>query len=118
MATNLIGLGKTVVAVAGTPVLVVIPTHANGLPVINPARCHAFIVQALSGNTGKVYVGTTGLVKSTLANVLVVLAVPATNVIPTLSVAVQQAANSLGLDDVYIDADVNGDGVLISVMIA
>ena len=118
MATLLIGLGKTVVPTPGTPVLVSIPTDANGRPVILPARCHAFIVQALPFNTGRVYVGTTGLDKVSMANVLTILAVPTINFIPALSVAVQQASNSLGLDDVYIDAEVAGEGVLLSVMVA
>jgi hypothetical protein len=76
------------------------------------------VVSALSGNTGKIYIGTAGLNKTTLANTLVVLAIPTVNLIPTFSCSLTAAANALSLSDLFIDADVGGEGVLISAVVA
>lgn len=107
MAT-LVSLGKTIVPVPGTPVRVVPPAS------IAPQSCHAFLVTALSENVGKIYIGEQGLSKTTLAKVYSVLPVPTTNSLPTFSVAVTDAANALGLDNLWIDADSANDGVLVS----
>ena len=111
MAAILKSLGKTVVPVAGVPVAVAVPA------IINPPTVHAFLVEVLAGNTGNVYVGTSDLVKSTLVGVLVVLPVPTANQLATFSVSITSAGNALALTDLYIDADVNGDGVLISAIV-
>lgn len=111
MAATLVSLGRTLVVVAGTPVAVQVPST------VNPPTCHAFVVEALSGNTGKVYIGLVGLNKSTLVGCLVVLPVPTANLIPTFSVSVTAASNAVALDQLYIDADNSGEGVLISAVV-
>lgn len=120
MAASLIGCGKTLVPAPGTPVQVTVPAGVAGpLGAQGLSTVHAFMVQALSTNTGKVYVGSiAGMVKATLAGVLVVLPIPTVNLIPTFSVSVTAAANALSLLDLWIDADIASEGVLISVVVA
>lgn len=117
MAAQITGLGKTTVPAAGTPVPVAIPSSVAGPATPGENSVHAILIQALAGNSGKVYVGGPGLNKSTLANCFVVLPVPTSNLIPTFSISVTAAANALSLQDLYIDVDVNGEGVLVSVVV-
>jgi hypothetical protein len=119
MAASLFATGKIAVASAGTPVNVPVPSFGwagPAQPVLSTV--HAFIIQALSTNAGKIYVGVAGLNKTTLAGVLVVLPVPTVNLIPTFSVSVTEGANALSLSDLWIDADNSGEGVTISGVIA
>lgn len=112
MAAELFGLGRTLVAVGGTPVQVAVP--ADLVSRINPPSVHAIVVEALFGNTGKIFVGVAGLNRSTLVNCLVVLPIPTANLIPTFSISVAAGANPLYLPSLWIDADINNEGVLIS----
>lgn len=118
MAAALVGCGRTLVGTPGIPVQVSVPPGVAGPGNPGLSTVHAFIVSALPSNTGKVYVGTLGLDKNTYAGLLVVLAVPTVNLIPTFSVSLTAAANALSLSDLYIDADVGGEGVLISAVVA
>ncbi len=120
MAASFFATGKVVVGTAGTPVqigplptVVAGPLGAQGLSTV-----HAFVIQALSGNTGKIYIGLAGLNKSTLVGVLVVLPVPTANLIPTFSASLTAAANALSLTDLWFDADNGGEGVTISGVVA
>jgi hypothetical protein len=113
MAAQFVALGPTRSVVAGTPVPVAIPPELAGRP-----TCHACLIEALPGNVGKVYIGTTGLNKATLTGVLVVLPTPTANLLGTFSIAVAQAANAIRLTDFWIDADTAGDGVLVSALVA
>lgn len=112
MAAQFVALGKIPVPVAGTPVAVPVP------PSINPPSCHAVIIEALPGNTGKIYIGLVGLNKTTLAQVLVVLPIPTVNLLPTFSIALTVAGNAINLGQFYVDADISGEGVLISALVA
>ncbi len=117
MSAQLEGLGKTVVTVPGTVKQVTIPA-VNGQPIISPANVHGFIVQALASNVGNVYVGSRSTMsRSTLVGVLVVLPIPTANLLPTFSATIQQGANALGLDHLWIDADNANDGVLVSAIV-
>lgn len=105
------GLGRTIVVTPGTLVPIVVPST------INPPSVHAFIVEALPGNAGRVYLGLAGLLRSTLANVIIVLPIPTSNFIPTFSCSITSAANPLRLDTLFLDADTANDGVLISAIV-
>lgn len=118
MAASLISGGKITVPAAGTPVNVPVPPSVAGPGSPGLTTVHAFVVQALAANTGKVYIGIAGLNKSTLANVLIVLPVPTANLLPAFSVSITAAANALSLSDLWIDVDNNGDGVLLSGIVA
>lgn len=112
MAALFVALGKILVPNAGTPTKVPVPDT------INPPSCHAVIIEVLSGNTGKIYVGLQGLNKATLAQVLVVLPIPTVNLLPTFSIALTVAGNAINLGQFFIDADISGEGVLISALVA
>jgi hypothetical protein len=119
MAASFFATGKVVVVVAGVPVPVPVPAAVAGpLGAQGLTTVHAFVIQALAGNTGKIYIGLSTMVKSTLVGVLVVLPVPTANLIPTFSVSLTEAANALSLSDLWIDADTNGEGVTVSGVVA
>lgn len=118
MAASLVGCGTTLVPNPGTPVQVRVPPEIAGPGNPGLSTVHAFLVQAVPGNTGRTYVGTAGLNKSTLAHVLAVLPIPTANLIPTFSTSVTAAANALSLSDLWIDADIGGEGVLVSAVVA
>lgn len=111
MAVQLAPLGRTLVGTPGTPVAVSVPAT------LQPPAAHACVFQALPTNSGKVYIGTQGMNKTTLVGVLVVLAIPSDNQIPAFSLAVTHAANAIPLADLRVDADVAGEGVLISALV-
>lgn len=121
MAATLFATGKITVAAAGTPVAVsaYIPSTVSGpLGAQGNKTVHAWLIQALSTNVGKVYIGLSTLNKSTLAGVIVTLPVPTTNLLPSFSCSLTEGANALPLDDLYIDADNANDGVTISGVVA
>lgn len=112
MAGRFMGLGKTTVPVPGTPVQIAIPAA------VDPKSCHACIIEVLPNNTGKVFVGVSGLDKATLANVLVILPIPTVNLIPAFSISIAGAANGISLKDLWIDTDIANEGTLASIVIA
>jgi hypothetical protein len=119
MAAAFFALGKLVTVAAGTPVQVPPPALPGAGPA-SPAlsTVHAFVVEALESNTGKVYIGIAGMDKTTRVGVLMTLPVPTANLIPTFSVSLTAAANALSLTDIWIDTDNNGEGVTISGIVA
>ena len=114
MAAQTDGLGKTTVTTGGTPVLLSVP--ADVLKLIGFPAAHALLFQALSSNTGAVYIGKAGMDRTTLAHVLIKLPPPTTNQYPTFSMSITVAANAIALDDLYVDADVNGEGIMASIL--
>ena len=112
MAAIFVPCGKTTVTTAGTPVPIVLPAT------LTPAACHAFMIQTLKTNTGTVYIGLAGLNKTTLANVILPLPPPTTNAYPVFSASLAGAANAVPLTGLFVDADVNGEGVLLTVIVA
>lgn len=79
--------------------------------------CHGVMFQALPSNVGNVYIGLSGLVRATLAQVLAVLAIPTVNSFPTFSAALTLAPNAVQLQDLYIDADNANDGVIVATLV-
>lgn len=76
---------------------------------------HSYLIQALSSNTGKVYIGTSNPVDRTnLTNVIAVLPPPTANIFPSFSATITYAPAGFNLAERYIDVDQNGEGVLIS----
>lgn len=118
MAAKLFSAGRTLVGNPGTPQPVAVPTSVSGPGAPGLSTVHAVVIQALTANTGKVYVGLQGLDKSSLANVLVVLPIPTANLVPSFSISLTTGANALSLSDLYIDADIPSEGVLISGVVA
>jgi len=102
MAAN--SLGKITVTTGGTPVRVT----ANHIGV------NSIAFQQLAAQTGKIFIGTATLNKGTLVGVLAVLAVPTANILPSASFTIVNAPAGLDARDFWVDADVNGEGVLVS----
>lgn len=118
MAAAFFSLGKLTVPSPGTPVNVPAPILPGAGPTIpGLTTVHAAIVEALETNTGKVYVCLQGANKTSRAGVLLTLPIPTPNLIPAFSVSITAAANAVPLTDLYIDADVAGEGVTISGLI-
>jgi hypothetical protein len=118
VAAQLLALGPLTVPTPGVPVPFssILPSAPSTFDVNN--NVHACIMEAISSNAAKVYIGMAGMNKTTLANVLMVLPVPTVNLIPTFSISVTQGANALDLADLYLDADNAGNGIIVSAIIA
>jgi len=106
-------LGPVTVAVPGTPQSLVasLPALTRNL------KAYAILIQALSFNGGQVYVGTTGLDRSTLAKVIAVLPVPTASFIPSLGISLTIAPAGVDVGSLYIDANIAGDGVLVTLLV-
>ena len=107
-------LGYVTVTAAGTPVRLTSneTTPADRYPV------HSYLIEVVSSNTGKIFVGSSTMNKATGAGVYAVLPPPTTNVYPSFSSNIVEAAAGFNLAEVYLDADVNGEKALVSVIIA
>lgn len=99
----------------GTNVQVTAPSTGSGVGG-NPFAVHGIMFQALPTNTGKVYVGTVGMVAATYVNVAAILPVPTTNFLPAFSTSLTIAPNSLTITQFVIDADNAEDGVLVTAL--
>lgn len=103
--------GKVTVTTSGTPVAAL---PAAILPNFKDQAIHGIMVQQITGNTGKIYIGRQGMNISTLAGVYAVLPTPTAGFLPTFSAAVTIAPNALGSVEFWIDADINGEGALVT----
>jgi len=104
---------KIVVPTPGTPVRV---TSIEANPAASQG-CHGVLIQALKGNTGAVYVGSSTMVKGTEADCFVCLGIPTVNFIPSFSAALTLSPGGIQLRDLYIDADVANEGVIVSILV-
>lgn len=99
-------LGRVNVPVPGTPV----PLTTN-----RAITASKVFVQVIPGLTGKTYLGTTAMAKSTLAGVARVLAPNATGGFSeNFFLESQDGTNSIRLKDYAVDADVAGEGLLVT----
>jgi hypothetical protein len=99
-------LGRFNVATPGTPV-----------PLTSDTTVHAskLFFQVIPGLTGKMYVGSTALNKTTLANTARVLwPNSAGGFSETFYIEAQDGDNSMRVADYAIDADVAGEGLLVT----
>ena len=105
----LISLGKVTVVTAGTPVRFSSST----------INCNVVYVSTITGQAGQqMYVGVSGIVKATLANVLRVLQKPVATPVTLDSFTFQSnvSAGPIDLSTLFVDADTNGDAILVSYM--
>lgn len=99
-------LGRVSVAVPGTPV----PLTTN--PATTASK---LFVQVIPGLTGKTYLGSKTLTKSTLAGVARVLwPNPTGGFSENFFLESQDGTNSIPLAEYAIDADVAGEGLLVT----
>lgn len=99
-------LGKVTVTTAGTPV--------RATSTSTPAQ--SIMIQAFPTNVGLAYVGLSGMNKATGAGVLAIIGKPSADEVsvPSVSASIPLAPAGLNVADLYIDADDNGAGVIIS----
>jgi hypothetical protein len=99
-------LGRINVATPGTPV----PLSTNPT-----ARASKIFFQVIPGLTGKGYIGKTGMVRATLANVVRVLWPNAGGGLSdSFFLESQQDSDTLNLAEYYVDMDVAGEGLLVT----
>lgn len=98
-------LGKVSVPSAGTPRQVV----TDGGLVVARIR-----IQAVQANTGKVFIGVAGMDKTTFAGCIAEFAIPGSDQPSAFEVASEDGTNALRLADYFVDAAVNGEGVIVS----
>ena len=79
---------------------------------------HGVLIQALPGNTGRVYIGLPTLNKTTCVGCYAILPAPAGAALPSFSTALTLAPNAINVADFWIDVDAGGDGVIITALIA
>jgi hypothetical protein len=98
--------GRVNVVTPGTPIqLSTNPT----------ATASKLLFQVIPGLTGKTYVGIPALAKATLAGVARVLSAnPSGGFSETFEIESQDGENSIRLMDYAIDADVAGEGLLVT----
>ena len=107
----LVSFGKITVTSAGTLVRVTVNETDPAAAIL----AHSCLFEQIPGNTGKIYVfeRSTGSA-STYVGCVAVLAIPTVNVLPSYSVSVLPVPAGISMNDFYIDAQVNGEGCLVS----
>ena len=105
--------GKVTVTTSGTPVRLTI----NETDPTARVACHAFMVEAWPTNTGKMYVmdRSNGVI-ATGVGVVAILAIPTSNILPVFTAGFSSAPNAFNLANYYVDADTNGEAVLVSIL--
>ena len=99
-------LGRVNVATPGTPV----PLSAD--PTVRAAK---ILFQVIPGLTGKGYIGKSGMVRATLANVIRVLwPNPTGGISDSFVIESREDSDVLNVAEYSIDMDVAGEGLLIS----
>lgn len=98
-------LGKVTVTTAGTPVRVT----------ATATRCQSIAVQAWPANAGKIWVGTSASMnKTTGEGILAIIAIPDA-VIPAASFSIPLSPAGLDASSLWIDADNNGEGCIVTI---
>jgi hypothetical protein len=116
---NWVSLGKVVVPSPGEPVNATINVKPSAEWGINQKyyASMAIFFQVSTENQGLVYVGTgEDFNKTTGVGLLATLGVPTTSFIPSVSVNVPNSPAGLSATDYSIDADLPGEGVIVSVL--
>jgi hypothetical protein len=103
---TLTSLGRVNVVSPGTPV----PLSTDP-----KLRVTKVFFQSVPGLTGKCYIGTPAMSKSTLSQAIRVL-VPATNaaIADQFEISARDGRDSIYLNQFAVDADVAGEGLLVS----
>ena len=107
-------VGRINVPVGGTPVQVTAGFAALGIQL---STCHAALLQALHDNTGRIYIGLSTLNRTTRANCAAVLAAPSGAAIPSFGISNPLSPAGVDLAALYLDADTNGEGILLTMLV-
>lgn len=110
---KLAALGNVIVTTAGTPV----PLTANQTTPALHYGAYSFMVEAISTNVGKIYLGASTMVKATGVDVFAVLAIPTANMLASFTATVTAyAPTPFFMENLYLDSDVNGEGALVTAL--
>ena len=92
------------------PITTLDPTLPKNQPLV---YIHAILIQPLTSNTGRVYIGTKGFTKNG-AGQIAWLAAPSLNISPAFSETISFTGNAINATEFYIDVDNAGEGVVAS----
>lgn len=107
----IVSLGLVITPTPGTPVRAT--ANATDPTKRQPAQSIKF--SARKGNTGLVFIGLKGMSKSTGANIVAIVGIPAaTGDWPDVDISMPVIPNGLDASVFYVDADQANDGVYIS----
>ena len=98
---------------AGTPIRLT----TNESDATAHLACHSFMCEALQGNTGRVYIGSADMVRATGVGVYAVIPIPTDTVLPAFTATISFLPNALVMNELFLDVDVNGEGVLVSYLV-
>lgn len=79
--------------------------------------CHSILIQQVRTNTGLILIGQDGLNETTGVALNAVLPAPTTNSLPNATVGISDSGNPFNAAEYYLDTTVNGDKVLVSVLV-
>ena len=105
---NPMPFGPVNVPVPGTPVDLTAQLIASGVCLVaDPVEVNKISIVSLPSNTGAVYVGIAGMNKSTMRGVLFTFSTGSIG----WQITNNEGANTYRFDQMYVDADVAGEGV-------
>ena len=78
---------------------------------------HSIMAEALQGNTGRVYIGSSAMVRATGVGVYAVIPIPTSNIHPTFTATIAYAPAALTVNNLWLDVDADGEGVLVSYVV-
>lgn len=110
--------GKLTVPTPGTPVQIFAALNAADPTTYKFKKVQAVLLQALFGNTGKVYVGAATMNKASLAFCSAVLAIPTAAGAQSWGAANPLTPAGVDLDLLYLDVDVANEGVLVTLLVS
>lgn len=107
---NFRALGPLRIVTPGVPQQIVIP--ADQVP-----SCHRLIVQTLTANTGRIWIGDRqSMNKTTFVGIVYILAIPTANAVNVFDASIANGANAIPLNDLWFDADNANEGVSVSII--
>jgi len=98
---------------AGTPTRIT----ANETDPTRMFLAHSILIQQVRDNTGYILIGQSGLNAGTGVDLDAVLPIPTTNSLPNATVGISDSGNPFNCAEYYVDTTVNGDKVLVSVLV-
>lgn len=102
-------LGMVKVTTPGTPVR----ATSNRADPTEPFHVHAYTIQRLESSSGKIYVQMSSSdIRTTKTKMLAELS----KSLPAWGAGIVNEGNSIDLSQVYLDADVPNDGVIIAIL--
>jgi hypothetical protein len=106
-------IGKVTVAAVGTKVrLTATETNPDA-----HYGCHAVFFVSLVTNTGFVYIGGKNMNVATMTDVWAFLPPSTADVVWSCNIGIPSAPDAVDAKDIYIDAETNGNAVLVTVLV-